>query len=253
MEKAEFSKALISIAIIDDDAQCIDALVHYLSDDTRLTVVAKINDPLSAVNEVINKKPDLLFLDVEMPGMNGIEILKELNLTTVKPFVIFVTAFEKYTIEAIRASAFDYLLKPVDKKELVFAIERFINKFNLLKSKENYSTLIESISKKKLRFNTTGGFIMIDPQDIIYILADWNYSEIHFSRDRKEVVAVNLGSMENLLPKKDFARINRSVIINLRYLEKVQRGKRTCILKKNDEVYPFKIPVLRIRDLEKML
>jgi two-component system LytT family response regulator len=253
MKKVELSSAQISVAIIDDEIQCINSLLNYLKDDTRLTVEAKINDPLKAIDQIINKRPDLIFLDVEMPGMNGIEILKKLNLTNVKPFVIFITAFDKYTIEAIRASAFDYLLKPVDKNELAFVIERFIKKFNQLKSEDNYSTLIELTSKRKLRFNTTGGFIMIDPQDIIFIQADWNYSEIHFSKDKNEVVSINLGTIENLLPKRDFVRINRSVIINLKYLEKVQRGKRLCILKKDEESFSFKIPTLRIRFLEQKI
>ena len=93
---------------------------------------------------------------------------------------------------------------------------------------------------------------MIDPIDIIYIQADWNYSEIHLSNNKQEVVVINIGTMENLLPK-GFARINRSVIINLKYLEKVQRGKRICLLKKDNESYSFKIPIRRIKDLEENL
>ncbi len=159
-----------------------------------------------------------------MPGMSGIEILKELNQTNVKPFVIFITSFDKYTIDAIRVSAFDYLLKPVNKAELSFSIERFLNKFYQKELESNYSSLLNYSSQNKIRFNTTGGFIMIDPGDIIYIQADWNYSEIHLGKNKKEVVAINIGTMENLL-STGFARINRSVIINLKYLEKVQRGK----------------------------
>ena len=94
---------------------------------------------------------------------------------------------------------------------------------------------------------------MINPRDIIFIQADWNYSEIFLEKDKHELVTINLGNIEKLLPPGDFARINRSVIINLRYLKKVQRGKRLCTLIKDTDTFVFKIPLLRIRQLEDKL
>jgi len=188
-----------------------------------------------------------------MPGMTGFDILEILSKTTVRPVVIFITAFDNYAIQAIRASAFDYLLKPVDRLELALSVERAISLIQLQEHGSNYNLLLGYTMKKKIRFNTTGGFIMIDPEEILFIQADWNYSEIYLSRDKKEVVVVNLGTIETLLPVGNFARISRSVIINLKYLTKVQRGKRLCILKKEDDSFQFKIPLLRIRDLEEML
>lgn len=253
MKKVEPAQNTFSVVIVDDEETCIKFLKNYLNEDPRLKIVAAISDSQNAVEQIIKEKPDLLFLDVEMPGLSGIEILKELNQTTVRPFVIFVTAYDKYTIEAIRASAFDYILKPVSKAELTLSIERFITRFSQQNLETNYSKLLEHSQNRKIKFNTTGGFIMIDPDDIIYIQADWNYSEIHFGNNKQEVVVLNIGTIENLLPKGDFARINRSVIINLKYLEKVQRGKRLCYLKKDNETFTFKIPVLRIKNLEELL
>jgi two-component system LytT family response regulator len=94
---------------------------------------------------------------------------------------------------------------------------------------------------------------MIDPSEIVYILADWNYSEIHFGKNRHEVVVINIGTVESMLPDGDFARISRSVVINLKYLSKVYRSKKLCILKKDEETFQFKIPLRRIRELEEML
>jgi two-component system LytT family response regulator len=253
MKITDPKRSRISIIIVDDEEHCIKSLEKYLSIDPRLNIVATITDPLSAVEQILTKKPDLLFLDIQMPGMNGFDILEILNKTSVKPFVIFITAFENYTIRAIRAAAFDYLLKPVNKVELSVSIERAINKIYLQEFEKSYSSLLEHANEKRIRFNTTGGFILIDPKDIIFIQADWNYSEIHLDKDKYELVVVNLGTMENILPPHDFARINRSVIINLKYLDKVQRGKRLCILKKDNDVFTFTIPLLRIRSLEKML
>ncbi len=252
MKKTDSGIRKISVVIIDDEEHCIDLLKKYLDEDIRFEIKKTISDSTKSIKQIINIKPDLLFLDIEMPGMSGFEILQALNQTSIRPFVIFITSFDKYTIDAIRASAFDYLLKPIDKAELSFSIERFLAKFYQQEVETNYSSLLNYTSQKKIRFNTTGGFIMIDPMEIIYIQADWNYSEIHLINKNQELVTLNIGTIENLLPK-GFARINRSVIINLNYLEKVHRGKHLCLLKKDDESYSFKIPLRRIRDLEETL
>lgn len=167
--------------------------------------------------------------------------------------VIFVTAYDEFAIQAIRSSAFDYLLKPVDETELVTAVERLLATNKQKEQAEGYSKLISMVKCKKLRFNTSGGFMLVNPEDIVYIRADWNYSEIHLSKDKHEVVTMNIGAVEETLPPGQFARISRSVIINLAYLEKVQRAKRLCTLRKDDVTYEFKIPILRIRYLERLV
>lgn len=185
--------------------------------------------------------------------MNGFDVLQAIGQTDIRPSVIFVTAFDRYAIQAIKSSAFDYILKPIDETELTLAVERFIAANALKEQKSNYEKLIGQMSKKKIRFNTTGGFILINTEDVVYIQADWNYSEIHFSKEKCEVVSMNLGSVEEMLPQGSFARINRSIIINLAWLEKVHRGKRICVLRKDDVAYEFKIPILRIRYLEGLI
>jgi|GEM_PF-37671 len=243
----------VTAMIVDDEDHCIKSLRDYLITDPGISVIAAVSDPVPATAEIIEKKPDLLFLDIQMPGKSGFEILGELRRAGVKPCVIFVTAFENFAIRAIKASAFDYILKPVDRSELAVAVERAIARINDTESERNFSLLLEMTSRKKLRFNTAGGFILIDPSDIIYVQADWNYSEIHLGKEKHEVVVVNIGEIEKMLPPQEFARISRSVIVNLKYLSKVQRIKRLCILNKDGEVFQFRIPLLRIRDLEKLL
>jgi two-component system LytT family response regulator len=190
MKKTDSSIRRISAVIIDDEEHCIESLKKYLEEDTRIEIIKSISDSTKAIEQIIKIKPDLLFLDVEMPGVSGIEILQGLNQTSVKPFVIFITSFDKYTIDAIRASAFDYLLKPINKTELALSIERFLNSFYKKEIETNYYSLLAHSLQSKIRFNTTGGFILIDPMDILYIQADWNYSEIHLINNRKEVVVI---------------------------------------------------------------
>jgi two-component system, LytTR family, response regulator len=243
----------LTCIIVDDEERAAGELEQLLGFYPLIRVIMKISDPRHAVSSILETRPDLVFLDIQMPGMNGFEVIEGLNRLMVKPMVIFVTGFDQYAIRAIRSSAFDYLLKPLDKGELALAMERVMTRYKQKELEINYAALLERTSGKKIRFNTTGGFILVDPHQIIYIQADWNYSEVYLSREKREVVALNLGTIEELLPKGFFARINRSVIINLTYLEKVQRVKRLCQLRKDGENFEFKIPILRIRYLEKLL
>jgi two-component system LytT family response regulator len=247
------SQPQVSVIILDDEEESVRTLEKLLSVDKRISVAATFTDPKAALMEIIIRKPDLLILDIQMPEMDGFELVNHLNSVNIRPFIIFITAFDEYAIQAIKLSAFDFLLKPIDPSDLNGTIERFISDFNKKTFEKNYFQLINHLSIKKIKFNTSGGFIMINPQDIVYIKADWNYSEIFFDNNRHELVVMNLGMIEKLLPHGNFARINRSVIINIQFLEKVHRGKRLCILKKGDDTFSFTIPLRRIRELELMI
>lgn len=244
---------LLECIIIDDEEASVSELKQHLAAIPSIRVISTLTDPEKAVPEIVASRPDLVFLDIQMPGRTGFDIVEALHQTTANPFIIFVTAYDSFAIRAIRASVFDFLLKPVDPKELLLAIDRTAKKLAEQSGKANYSALLEQTRPRKIRFNSTGGFVLIHPNDILYVQADWNYSEIHYSREKFETITLNLGSVEEMLPQGNFVRINRAVLINLKYLERVNRKKRVCILKKENEVCEFKIPLLRIRYLEDRL
>jgi two-component system LytT family response regulator len=239
--------------IIDDEESSINNLETLLKHFLQVQIIDKSTDPEKALGKILLQKPDLLFIDIQMPDKTGFEIVSEVYRSGLRPDVIFVTAYDKFAITAIRYAAFDYLLKPVNKEELKDALERLLAKTSESDKEEQIKMLIEKTSRHKIKFSNAGGFILIKPEDIIYIEADWNYSEIYFSKDKKEVVTMNLGSVVELLPKEDFYRINRSVIINVNYLTRVIRKKLTAVLIKDGQEYIFKIPILKIRSLERFL
>jgi two-component system LytT family response regulator len=239
--------------IVDDEEKAINNLETLLNNFPQVLIIDKSTDPEKALGKIFLQKPDLLFMDIQMPDKTGFEIVSEVYRSGLRPDIIFVTAFDKYAITAIRYAAFDYLLKPVNKEELKDALERLLEKTSETDKEEQIKMLIEKTSRHKIKFSNAGGFILIRPEDIIYIEADWNYSEIYFGKDKKEVVTMNIGSVEELLPKEDFYRINRSIVINVNYLSRVIRKKLTAILIKDGQEYPFKIPILKIRGLERFL
>ena len=247
-------ETVIKAIIVDDEPKSIANLEKHLENISLVEVIATIPGPESAVEEILNKKPDLLFMDIQMPEKNGFEVVEELFKHQFKPDFIFVTAYDEFAIQAVRCCAFDFLVKPVDPEELKKTVYRLVEKRKEQNQEDRIKQLLaQTTSKRKIKISTTGGFTLIRPEDILYIQADWNYAEVFFDTDKSELVTTNIGSLEELLPPNEFFRINRSIIINLTYLEKVSRKKRLAYLKKDEKEYSFKIPLLKIRALEKVL
>lgn len=240
--------------LVDDEPSALANLEALLTEYPEIRVVAAISDATKAADIILEKKPDLLFLDIQMPVKTGFEITRDLHEAGDPPSIIFVTGFDQFAIEAIRHAASDFLVKPVNPDELKQAITRL----QVLPSKssqaEQFARLIErTLSKPKIKISNAGGFSLISPADIIYIRADWNYSELFFSGEKRELATMNIGSLEESLPKNDFFRISRSLIINVTYLTKVSRKKREATLQKDGQEYKFPIPLLNIRRLERFL
>ena len=144
--------------------------------------------------------------------------------------------------------------EPVTQEELQRALERFREQRPEVPPREKYMRLIEySMASKRLKINTTGGFTLIDPGEIVYIQADWNYAEIFLGGGKSELCTVNIGTLESMLPDHVFFRISRSLIINTKNLTKVSRKKREAFLVKPPESFTFSIPLLNIRKLERFL
>jgi len=206
------------------------------------------------VEAVLDKKPDLLFLDIQMPGKSGFEIAKELHDAGNPPPIIFVTGFDNYAIAAIRHAAFDFLVKPVQAAELEHALERFRNALPKHDPVDQIRKLVErTLSRPRIKISAAGGFTLINTDDIVYIRADWNYSELFFGGEKSALATMNIGAIMETLPESSFFRISRSLIINVNYLTKVSRRKREAILVKDGQEYRFPIPLLNIRKLERFL
>jgi two-component system, LytTR family, response regulator len=240
--------------LVDDEPTAIANLKDLLKAHPEIRVIETISDASIAVDSILDKKPDLLFLDIQMPGKTGFEIAKELLEAGDPPAIIFATGFDQFAIEAIRHAAFDFLVKPVNPEELKQAIGRLQQTPPEPSQVEQLTRLIErTLSTHKIKISNTGGFSLISPIDIIYIQADWNYSELFFGQEKSELATMNIGSLEESLPKSDFFRISRSLIINVTYLTKVSRKKREATLIKDGLEYKFPIPLLNIRKLERFL
>lgn len=246
------SRVLIQVLIVDDEPEVQDLLSILLRDYPGLEVVGLAPDVDTAIQLTLDKKPDLVLLDIQMPGKDGFTYLEELRSLQLYPGIIFVTAYENYAIQAIRNAAFDYLLKPIRKEELFQSITRF-TEFLERDRQEGISRLIELLNKSKpgrIRLNTRTGYFFVDPLDIMYIEADGNYSHIRLTSGKTEITTLILGNIEKLVEEQSFLRISRSYIINMKYISRVDRRDNTCELEHNGVVHRIKFPPKKIRLLE---
>jgi len=241
----------LTAVIIDDEPEAIKGMQALLSDHEEISLAGTAGTAESAIALCLKTRPDVLFLDINMPGKDGFAVLKELHEHRFYPYAIFTTAFDQFTLQAIRAGALDYLLKPIDRKELQAAVQKAIDN----KASHSIEQRIESLERavknhRKLLFNTRSGFIMIHPDEIFYIEADANYSEIYLSLKQREVVSLNLGAVEAFLPEQ-FIRISRSIIINSTWLTKLSGVQKKCWLRKDNEEKEFNVPEKQMGELKR--
>ncbi|NNF21459.1 MAG: response regulator transcription factor [Saprospiraceae bacterium] len=218
---------MIRAILVDDERESLDALRFDLEEYCpQVEILAMCSDPHLAVEEIKRHNPDLIFLDIEMPGMNGFDLLDQLN--SYEFDVIFVTAYDEFAIRAIKVSAMDYLLKPIDEDELMEAVHKVEEKQNRYLSKEHVEILLTNIRDEdgrfaKLAIPSTEGldFILID--DILYCKADGNYTVIHTAKE-KFLITKTLKQIEHLLQNAQFFRTHQSYLVNLKHIRKYMRG-----------------------------
>ena len=243
----------ITAILVDDEPEANRILFQQLTTSGQVQVLGMAGDVNSGLTLLNTHNPDIVFLDIDMPGKGGFDFVRQMQQHRGKAAVIFVTAYNQYAIEAIRVSAFDYLLKPVEQEELNKVLDRF-QQMTLSGLELKIDRLLSELDgNHKIKLDSSGSFILVDPAEIIYCQADWNYTEVFLTGGRKEVLTMSIGKLENHLLSGRFFRISRSVIINLDYLMKVKRLLRKCILKQDGIEYSFSIPRANIRELEKKL
>jgi len=237
--------------IIEDEPEALHLLQSLLEGNNLAKVTGSATDPFKAAALISSLNPDIVFLDIKMPGKSGFDILDDLNRMNINlPFIVFITAYDEYAIRAFEYAAFDYLLKPVEPGRLFETVLRCRNR-DIQREKQKSILLAES--HKKLLFRNVSGFVIIDPSEIVYIEADGNYSVFHLDADKTETVTSLLHKIEIQLPGIKFFRTSRSAIINTTYLKKINTRQLQCLLVKNQNEFRVDISREKINDLIKLM
>lgn len=210
--------------IIDDEKNGINSLRLVIEKFIEnVKVVAETTDALEGIELIEDYKPDIVFLDVQMPKYNGFEVLEKLKYRGFH--LIFTTAYEEYAVKAMRENAVDYLLKPIDADDLKEAIEKVERKVREKEQPLNIGELLERISmlnQRKIPFNTKERLEFIDKEDILRLESDSNYTLVYTTNGDKIMVSKNIGEYETMLCTKEhrFMRVHQSHIVNLIHVKR---------------------------------
>lgn len=232
----------IRTIVVDDEPNSRDMLAFLLKSISNVRVLDKCSNISEAFDSIVKHDPEIVFLDIEMPGGSGFDLIQRLRETDYSPTIIFVTAYNQFAIKAIKHAAFDYLLKPIDIEDLNGSINRYIAIRKSTKDKHTehgkVDKLIDQLTEfQKLKFNMRNGVLFVDPDEIIWCEASGSYTVLHFHTRKDEVVSVSLKEIEQQLSNLPFYRISRSAIINLRYLTRIDRRNKICVVQKDNLIF----------------
>lgn len=225
--------------IVDDERSSLQNLQQKLAEFCPdIQVIASSEKPEEAILLIRQHKPDVIFLDIEMPRMSGIRMLDELTDYTGE--IIFTTAYNHYAVDAIRISAFDYLVKPVSITELQNAVARLV-KYKQSETKERLDILRQSLSETKsqddkIAVPTSEGLEFIQIRNIVHIESSSNYSKIFLVNGKNMLVTKLLKDFEDILSPYRFYRVHNSHLINMNYIQKYIRGEGGQVVLQNGDV-----------------
>lgn len=232
---------MLRVILIDDEKAALNTLKKkiemYCSNVEILAECQSAKDGLVAINSL---KPDLIFLDIEMPWMNGFEMLACLG-DNIEFNVVFVTAYDQYAIQAFKVKAIDYLLKPVDKDDLiecVSRIESYTNKFNKTSFDGLMTEFEKPIQSNRVMIHSSEGIEVLKLDEILYCKASSNYTFLFTVDGRKIIVSKTLSSMEKILNSKYFLRIHKSYIANLGFVQRFSNLDGGELILTNGETIP---------------
>lgn len=237
----------IKSLIVDDNAFIIDLLSDLLEQShPGIQVLGRALTGREAIEKITALQPELVFLDVELPDMTGFDVLSALNNINFQ--TIFITSFSHYAVRAIRFNALDYLIKPIDPKELAHALRRFRSKRHIGFNRDQVQTALKNLEKpdaqsRILYLPTQDGGLKMALRDIAYIEGDRNYSTIHLAGGKTKLSSKTLGYFEDILANNGFFRCHRSYLINHSHVDRIG----------NDSVFLLRhqpIPISRRRKVK---
>ncbi|WP_010676517.1 LytR/AlgR family response regulator transcription factor [Bacillus timonensis] len=204
----------IKTLIVDDELYSRDELSHLLEAYPSIQIVGEADSGEAAILKAIQLQPDVVFLDVEMPKVNGMDAAKALLELKKAPLIVFATAYPEFAVEAFRYNAIDYLLKPFDEEQLEETVKRIEKQFHTSEEKENAK------QNGKLAIDTSGEIIYLDPKDILYIVRDEKVTKLITKLDEYES-KTQLKEFESRLDSFGFFRIHKSFLVNLKYVTRL--------------------------------
>lgn len=217
---------MIKALIIDDEKHCIITLQFLLDQLENIEVVGAIQDSRLAKAAVEELNPDLVFLDIEMPHLNGFDFLAEFAQTI--PFkVVFTTAYDQYAIKALKLNALDYLMKPIGKQDVLLALEKFEQGLQVTNEQvQNLHVFNSGIMQDTIGLSTQNGLLFVKIEDIMYLEASSCYTYLMMRDQTRHLASKTMATFEDVLQDNPlFFRAHKSHIVNLKFIKQYIRGE----------------------------
>jgi len=206
---------------IDDEPLALRQLAGYINKTPFLELTGEYNSAIEALEPIRSGAADLLFVDIQMPDLSGMDLVKSLK---VKPMIIFTTAFSQYAVEGFRVDAVDYLLKPISYVDFLMAAQKALSRWEA-KDKVKEDAEKPEAGDEYLFIKSAYRMVRIDFKDIRYIEGMREYVRVHLIHDKPVMTLMSMKSLEEVLPAERFMRVHRSFIVNLSEVKIVERGR----------------------------
>lgn len=230
---------MIRTIIVDDEPRGLNTLKKLLQEYCpELNIIAECGDAESAKEQILQLEPQLVFLDISLPGKTSFDMLAELGNINFE--IIFVTAHNQYTLQAFHYSAVDYLVKPIDEDLLADAVKRAVKRINVSSVNNNVSALLYNIGKSgspqkmKLCIPSIRGFQVVELNDILLCEASGSYTNFHFKNPPLICSARPVYEYEEMLADSGFIRIHKSYLVNLLHVKEYVRGEGGMVILSNN-------------------
>ncbi|MFD2932784.1 LytR/AlgR family response regulator transcription factor [Spirosoma flavum] len=226
--------------LVDDEKHCRDVLALLLAKYCpEVRLLASCADGEEGLNAIEQHHPDLVFLDIEMPGMSGFDMLKDCRFTGFR--VVFTTAYNEYAIQAIRHNALDYILKPIDKDELHQAVSKAETTLSSRPTTQ-VDNFVAYLNRQKtgdrIALPTMEGLQILQSEEIYYCESDGGYTHFFLTSGKTILISKTLKEVEEVLESKGFCRVHHGYLINLRYVQKYIRGDGGEVIMANNKNIP---------------
>ncbi|MBL4745447.1 MAG: response regulator transcription factor [Flavobacteriaceae bacterium] len=216
---------MLRILLVDDENDALEALEWKLNHYIDNVDISTCNSPLKAIDIIESTKPDVVFLDIQMPEMDGFTMIEKLKYKNFN--LIFTTAHDEFALKAIKVSAIDYLLKPVDKDELLEAIAKVRSSQTDLKLEDKLQLLLNNINgspNDKINISADGKVYLLEQDDVVMLKSDKSYTTIFLKNEQQIVVSKTLKEVERKFQFSQFYRVHNSYLINLNHVKEYLKG-----------------------------
>lgn len=244
----------ISAIIIDDEPDAINLLEMYLRRFPSIKVIGKENEAIKGLELVKLKLPELVFLDIDIPDMNGLMVANKIQSVNFYSEIVFTTAHQHYAYEALDIKPLDFLTKPFCIADLEMVVKKYNEKLEKKKQEKKLDVFINSqYNSTKIKFPTTNGILFVDAKKIVLLKSKANNCDVLTDDGDTETITRNLYKVVDALNSSMFFQISRAVCINLNYLQRIDKKSSKCIISYNHTTIEEPITKHRLIYFEKMI